>query len=64
MQKNVQEMNFTREEQDNFAVESYNRSNNSWKSGKFSNEIVHVEVPQKKVIQSLLLKMKNTKMLN
>lgn len=44
----AREMNFTREEQDNFAVESYNRSNNSWKSGKFSNEIVHVEVPQRK----------------
>ena len=44
----AKEMNFTREEQDNFAVESYNRSNNSWKSGKFSNEIVHVEVPQRK----------------
>ncbi len=44
----AREMKFTREEQDNFAVESYNRSNNSWKSGKFSNEIVHVEVPQRK----------------
>ena len=47
-EKCAREMNFTREEQDNFAVESYNRSNNSWKSGKFSNEIVHVEVPQRK----------------
>ena len=44
----AKEMNLSREEQDSFAVESYNRSNNSWKSGKFSNEVVHVEVPQRK----------------
>tara|TARA_B100000963_G_scaffold55368_1_gene43469 strand:- start:5179 stop:6357 length:1179 start_codon:yes stop_codon:yes gene_type:complete len=47
-EKCAKEMNLSREEQDNFAVESYNRSNNSWKSGKFSNEVVHVEVPQRK----------------
>ena len=44
----AKEMKFSRQEQDNFAIESYNKSNNSWKSGKFSNEIVHVEVPQRK----------------
>ena len=47
-EKCAKEMNLSREEQDSFAVESYNRSNNSWKSGKFSNEVVHVEVPQRK----------------
>ena len=47
-EKCAKEMNLSREEQDNFAVESYNRSNNSWKSDKFSNEVVHVEVPQRK----------------
>jgi acetyl-CoA C-acetyltransferase len=41
-------MNFTREEQDAFAIESYNRSTNSWANGKFTNEIVSVEVPQKR----------------
>ena len=47
-EKCAKEMNLSRKEQDSFAVESYNRSNNSWKSGKFSNEVVHVEVPQRK----------------
>ena len=41
-------MNFTREEQDNFAVESYNRSSNAWSAGKFIDEIVPVEVPQRR----------------
>ena len=44
----AKEMKFSRQKQDNFAIESYNKSNNSWKSGKFSNEIVQVEVPQRK----------------
>ena len=47
-EKCAKEMKFSRQEQDNFAIESYNKSNNSWKSGKFSNEIVQVEVPQRK----------------
>jgi acetyl-CoA C-acetyltransferase len=40
--------NFTREDQDNFAIESYKRSANAWKEGKFNDEIVPVEVPQRK----------------
>lgn len=44
----AKEMNFSREEQDNFAIESYNRSAASWKEGKFSNEIVPVAVPQRR----------------
>jgi len=47
-EKCATEMNFTREEQDAFAIESYNRSANSWASGKFINEIVSVEVPQRR----------------
>ncbi len=39
---------FSREEQDAFAIESYTRSANAWKSGKFANEIVPVEIPQRK----------------
>jgi len=39
---------FTREEQDAFAIESYKRSANTWKEGKFANEIVPVEIPQRK----------------
>ena len=40
--------NFTREDQDNFAIESYTRSAIAWKSGKFNNEVVPVEIPQRK----------------
>ncbi|PQJ76150.1 acetyl-CoA C-acyltransferase [Polaribacter gangjinensis] len=39
---------FTREDQDAFAIESYKRSANAWKEGKFANEIVPVEIPQRK----------------
>lgn len=42
------EHNFTREDQDAFAIESYNRSAKAWKEGKFNNEIVPVEVPQRR----------------
>jgi acetyl-CoA C-acetyltransferase len=42
------ELHFSREEQDAFAVKSYKRSAEAWKSGKFKNEVVAVEVPQKK----------------
>ena len=44
----AKEMDFSREEQDAFAIESYNRSSQSWKDGKFANEIVPVEVPQRR----------------
>lgn len=39
---------FNREDQDNFAVESYKRSAKAWEDGKFSNEVVPVEIPQRK----------------
>jgi len=47
-EKCATEMNFTREEQDAFAIESYNRSTNSWATGKFTDEVVSVEVPQRR----------------
>jgi acetyl-CoA C-acetyltransferase len=47
-EKCATEMNFSREEQDAFAIESYNRSTAAWKGGKFTNEIVPVEVPQRR----------------
>lgn len=40
--------NISREEQDNFAITSYNRSKAAWDAGKFDNEVVPVEVPQRK----------------
>ena len=39
---------FTREEQDAFALESYKRAQNASKTCLFSEEIVPVEIPQKK----------------
>lgn len=42
------EHNITREEQDAFAVQSYERSAKAWDAGKFDNEIVPVAVPQRK----------------
>jgi len=42
------EHDFSREEQDAFAIESYNRSAKAWKTGKFDNEVIPVEVPQRK----------------
>jgi acetyl-CoA C-acetyltransferase len=42
------EYNITREDQDNFAIESYRRAAEAWKNGKFDNEIVPVEVPQRR----------------
>ncbi|MBB6370191.1 acetyl-CoA C-acyltransferase [Chryseobacterium shigense] len=38
----------SREDQDNFAVESYKRSAKAWSEGKFSEEVVPVEIPQRK----------------
>jgi len=42
------EHNFSREDQDAFAKKSYERSAQAWKDGKFDNEVVPVEVPQRK----------------
>ena len=47
-EKCASEMNFTREEQDVFAIDSYNKSTKAWKNGKFTDEIIAVEVPQRK----------------
>ena len=49
----------SREEQDAFAVESYKRSQAAWNQGNFENEIVPVEIPQRKGDPVLLQKMKN-----
>ena len=42
------EYNITREDQDNFAIQSYERSAAAWGAGKFDTEIVPVEVPQRR----------------
>ncbi len=38
----------SREDQDNFAIQSYERSTKAWENGKFDSEIVPVSVPQRK----------------
>jgi acetyl-CoA C-acetyltransferase len=42
------EYKISREDQDNFAIQSYERSAKAWNEGKFDNEIVPVAVPQRK----------------
>lgn len=42
------ECGISREKQDEFAIESYKRSAQAWEAGKFNNEIVPVEVPQRR----------------
>lgn len=44
----AKENNISRKDQDDFAIESYTRSANAWKAGKFNEEIVPVEIPQRK----------------
>jgi acetyl-CoA C-acetyltransferase len=39
---------FSREDQDQFAIESYTRSAKAWSEGKFADEVVAVEIPQRK----------------
>ena len=38
----------SREDQDNFAIDSYKKVANAWKEGKFDDEVIPVEVPQRK----------------
>ncbi|MHC9089914.1 acetyl-CoA C-acyltransferase [Tenacibaculum sp. IMCC1] len=42
------EYKFSREDQDAFAIESYNRSAKAWSEGKFADEVVPVEIPQRR----------------
>jgi len=44
----AREHEFSREEQDAFAIESYRRSAAAWEAGKFRDEVVPVAVPQRK----------------
>lgn len=44
----AKECSISREEQDAFAVESYKRSQAAWNDGKFADEVVPVEIPQRK----------------
>jgi len=44
----AKENNITREEQDAFAIQSYQRSAAAWEAGKFKEEVVPVSIPQRK----------------
>ena len=42
------EHDVSREEQDEYAIQSYKRSAAAWESGKFDNEVTPIEIPQRK----------------
>jgi acetyl-CoA C-acetyltransferase len=44
----ARECNFSRQDQDSYAIQSYKRSADAWAAGKFKDEIVPVEIPQRK----------------
>jgi len=48
----------SREEQDAFAIESYKRAQKAWNDGNFADEIIPVNVPQRKGEPVLFAKMK------
>lgn len=59
------EYTFSREDQDNFAIKSYERSAKAWADGKFKEEVVPVEVPQRRgepIVVSEDEEFKNVKM--
>jgi acetyl-CoA C-acetyltransferase len=44
----AKEMNISREDQDAYAINSYKRSAEAWKAGKFNDEVVPVEITDRK----------------
>ncbi|MBP7314745.1 MAG: acetyl-CoA C-acyltransferase [Chitinophagaceae bacterium] len=44
----AKECGISREDQDVFAIESYKRSQAAWEKGLFDNEVIPVEIPQRK----------------
>ena len=56
---------FSREDQDAYAIQSYQRSAEAWSTGKFSDEIIPVEIPQRRgasIIMTEDEEFKNVKM--
>jgi acetyl-CoA C-acetyltransferase len=47
-EKCATDYSISREEQDNFAIESYKRAAKAWSEGKFAEEVVPVSIPQRK----------------
>lgn len=50
------EYKISRDEQDSFAIKSYERSAKAWETGKFDNEIIPVVVPQRKDNSIIVIK--------
>jgi len=44
----AKECGISREDQDSFAIESYKRSQAAWEKGLFNEEVIPVEIPQRK----------------
>src|SRR5690554_2643451 len=44
----AEEYNFSREDQDAYAIQSYKRTAAAWQEGKFDQEVIPVEVPQRR----------------
>jgi acetyl-CoA C-acetyltransferase len=44
----AEQFNVTRQDQDEFAINSYRKSQKAWADGSFLNEIVPIEIPQRK----------------
>ncbi|WP_205511172.1 acetyl-CoA C-acyltransferase [Longitalea arenae] len=44
----AKECGISRDEQDAFAIESYKRSQAAWADGKFADEVVPIDIPQRK----------------
>ena len=47
-EKCAEKYEISREDQDQFAIQSYKRAANAWSEGKFAEEVVPVEIPQRK----------------
>jgi len=61
----AEKYDFSREDQDAFAIASYERSAEAWSSGKFAEEVIPVEIPQRRgepIILSEDEEFKNIKM--
>ncbi len=44
----AEEMNITKEEQDNFAIQSYKKSKDAWEKKLFESEVSPIEIPQRR----------------
>ena len=47
-EKCAEKYEISREDQDQFAIQSYKRAANAWSEGKFAEEVVPVEIPRRK----------------